>query len=956
MKIGILVLITFTLYAQERYFSEIDFVPTGAVANPRALDPNLYSATFILQNDAVGTSGIQSQAVTANKIGDGEVPISKLNPLGTNTPVDGYALKWAGTGFIFSPDIPSSPPTGGVQSIVTQVGGGLILNPSTIVATGTVAVDVGTDGNNKVPFFNSSSELVLSDQVKLRFNNGSSFFEIDNEGDFLVKHSSRILPLLEIDPTGNAKVTGPISVGGIPVCMSDGTNCPVGVSGIRDINTVAPILGGTSSGTATISASVGSSPNQLLWMDPVLGVGNPGALPAIDGANLSGVVHQVNPGTAISVSNLLGNYNVGLRFGGPGLAQSFGQQLNTLGSLNPFRNFVIMGIPGNTFDVIGGTTLQSNMGLLPGRDVQVWYQGLTDISNIAYPPASNKYISGNGTAWTAKDIPSCSAGYVVLGGNNNFLCSGISTNFSVGTFVSNSSPGFQLRAANAGTGPTGELRLMGTNGKYLGFKAPSTATNTTWTLPAADGASGTFISTNGTGTLSFASSNNGDVSGPAASSQTYIPIFADNTGKLLKNQTTIMVDTVNSRVGVKTSTPANKLSIVTANSGDGLVVGQNFLGRCGLGANFACLSHPNFSTSTVSYSFAQDDTGNTFINAATGQGIYLRINNSDEGIVDSNSRLGIGTTTPTKPLHVLGAGGSNGGILGNTYIGQTATHGVNWAGFLYNGLGDNSYGLLQNNVGVTLLNAATGENIYFRINNGDEMIMTSAGRLGLGTTGPGELVTLNGGNLRIQGSTSPKVILRSNQSDSSNSGELVFLESDINFGWKIRHNSTNAGAPSNSVDTLQFFRRDNAIDTEEFQMAANGQLWARDTNIGALSDISLKRDISDFSTDSGDIIKKFRPVKFKWASGELFQDNDEHIGFLAQEVQKIDPRFVMRNPIHGKLMIKYDELLPVMIADLKRLNQENEALEKEIADRKALKEEYLKLSKEFEILESRLKQ
>ena len=55
-----------------------------------------------------------------------------------------------------------------------------------------------------------------------------------------------------------------------------------------------------------------------------------------------------------------------------------------------------------------------------------------------------------------------------------------------------------------------EATANGTN--YVGFQAPATiAADVLWTLPAADGTAGQVISTNGTGTLSFATAATGDV-------------------------------------------------------------------------------------------------------------------------------------------------------------------------------------------------------------------------------------------------------------------------------------------------------------------------------------------------------------------------------------------------------------------------------------------------------------
>ncbi|MBY0315489.1 MAG: hypothetical protein K2Q26_08215 [Bdellovibrionales bacterium] len=54
---------------------------------------------------------------------------------------------------------------------------------------------------------------------------------------------------------------------------------------------------------------------------------------------------------------------------------------------------------------------------------------------------------------------------------------------------------------------------------YVALRAPGTVgANVTWTLPATDGASGSMLSTNGTGVLSWVSGNSGDITGVTAGS------------------------------------------------------------------------------------------------------------------------------------------------------------------------------------------------------------------------------------------------------------------------------------------------------------------------------------------------------------------------------------------------------------------------------------------------------
>jgi hypothetical protein len=80
----------------------------------------------------------------------------------------------------------------------------------------------------------------------------------------------------------------------------------------------------------------------------------------------------------------------------------------------------------------------------------------------------------------------------------------------------------------------------------VSFKAPDTiAANVTWTLPSADGTSNQVLSTNGSGTLSWATAGgggSGDVVGPSSATDNALARFDTTTGKLLQNSTGILTD------------------------------------------------------------------------------------------------------------------------------------------------------------------------------------------------------------------------------------------------------------------------------------------------------------------------------------------------------------------------------------------------------------------------------
>ena len=170
----------------------------------------------------------------------------------------------------------------------------------------------------------------------------------------------------------------------------------------------------------------------------------------------------------------------------------------------------------------------------------------------------------------------------------------------------------------------------GTN--YVSFKAPDTiAANVTWTLPSADGTSAQVLSTNGSGTLSWATAGggSGDVVGPASATNNGIALFDGTTGKLLKN----------------------------SSAQDGLIYGLT-VGR-GAGA---------VSSNTALGSGALNNASTTGgFNTALGRNTLQTLTSGEENTAVGNSVLNLATT------------GSNNVGVGNASLAATTTGGSNTA-------------------------------------------------------------------------------------------------------------------------------------------------------------------------------------------------------------------------------------------------------------------------------------
>lgn len=185
---------------------------------------------------------------------------------------------------------------------------------------------------------------------------------------------------------------------------------------------------------------------------------------------------------------------------------------------------------------------RNNLGLAIGTDVQAYDPQLADIAGLT--PTDNNFIVGNGTNFVTESgstaRTSLGLGTIATQDANNVSITGGSISGVTFTYAT---PVTIPGTASA----TGEIRLAedtdnGTN--YVGFKAPaSISSDLSWTLPAADGGSGQFLSTNGSGVLSWSSpAGGGDVVGPASSTDNAVARFDLTSGKLLQNSAATLSD------------------------------------------------------------------------------------------------------------------------------------------------------------------------------------------------------------------------------------------------------------------------------------------------------------------------------------------------------------------------------------------------------------------------------
>jgi hypothetical protein len=102
-------------------------------------------------------------------------------------------------------------------------------------------------------------------------------------------------------------------------------------------------------------------------------------------------------------------------------------------------------------------------------------------------------------------------------------------------------------------------------------------------------------------------------------------------------------------IGIGVSNPSQKLE-VCPDTDVSAKIGRAFIGYYG-DSDYASFSHIDHNSAS-SYAFKQDYNGNSFINAAVTKAVYFSINNAYKMVLDTNGKVGIGTTSPDVALTV----------------------------------------------------------------------------------------------------------------------------------------------------------------------------------------------------------------------------------------------------------------------------------------------------------------
>jgi hypothetical protein len=97
------------------------------------------------------------------------------------------------------------------------------------------------------------------------------------------------------------------------------------------------------------------------------------------------------------------------------------------------------------------------------------------------------------------------------------------------------------------------------------------------------------------------------------------------------------------------------------------------------------------------------------------------------------------------------------------------------------------------------------------------------------------------------------------------------------------------------------------------------------TEVQAVSDASLKTEVSRIHDSPLDIVKRLRGCKFEWKDAEARRRYGTQVGVLAQECEQAGiPEIVSTDPETGRKSVAYDRLCCLLIEAIKQMVGEHD--------------------------------
>ena len=362
-------------------------------------------------------------------------------------------------------------------------------------------------------------------------------------------------------------------------------------------------------------------------------------------------------------------------------------------------------------------------------------------------------------------------------------------------------------------------------------------------------------------------------------------VFAGASGVYSQNNGQLFWDSTNNRLGIGTGSPASKLDIVaTANNAVARIISTDST-RCDLRFQTSgSISGLFFGNSTTF------DSGRLYYEN-TNSAMVFYTNSSERMRINSSGNVGIGTSSPSTKLNVVGAQNAPSGtsVVGIGRFQESSGGNCVEIGFNYVS-GVSNYGWVQSH-------DSAGASAYYAL-----ALNPLGGNVGIGTSSPNSPLHVNG---------------------SAN------LTNQTYAYFALSGTSASTGYASGQTINVSIYASDRVSATE----------------FDARSDGRLKNVIAEIpAADALKFIQDVKPVHYRWkdpASG------GDKFGFIAQDVIKagfanLIGQYPNENleeetdadgfvsPKGIALTVNYDQVIPILSAAIKELAAEVAALKAKV--------------------------
>jgi len=296
---------------------------------------------------------------------------------------------------------------------------------------------------------------------------------------------------------------------------------------------------------------------------------------------------------------------------------------------------------------------------------------------------------------------------------------------------------------------------------------------------------------------------------------------------------------------------------------------------------------------------------------------------------NTNSRLGIGTVSPTQAFHVVGdinVSSGQGFRINDTATAATYLRG-NGTRFVQSTIQATDVPVLNQNTTGTAANiTATSNTTLTTLSN-----LVSIGTITTGTWNASTIAVNRGGTGQTS-YTNGQLLIGNTTGNTLTVGTLTGTSNQVTV--------------TNGAGTITLSLPQNVHTSANFQVNSLGVGTA---GSGTAGEIRATNNITAYFSDAR--LKNFRGVipdaltKVLHLSGYYFTENDVakslgytndkiQVGVSAQEVQSVLPEIVVAAPISDKyLTVQYEKLVPLLIEAIKELSAKVDKLQKHVGER-----------------------